>query len=101
MDLLLFAGGLTKKLPIKSMIDMEADAPEKAENRPHQPSQHQRANEGPRHRAGEGGVVIVMLELLRHVARSGYAVRQDIVDGLDVERFFDFGVWGDGEVEQY
>lgn len=32
--------------------------------------------------------------------RVGDAVADDIVHGLEVERFFDFGVWGEEEVEE-
>lgn len=32
---------------------------------------------------------------------QGNAIRKDIVDGLDVKGFLDFGVWGDEEVEEY
>lgn len=30
----------------------------------------------------------------------GNAIREDIVDGLDMKGFLDFGVWGDEEVEE-
>lgn len=45
-------------------------------------------------------MIIMRAQIPRDVASDGDAVGGDVVDGLDVEGFLDFGVGRDEEVEE-
>lgn len=64
-----------------------------------QSTQNQRASKRPRHASWERDMIIVGGEELIDIA-SWYAVNQDIVCGLDVERLLDFGVRRNEQVDQ-
>lgn len=71
--------------------------PHDRDNRLADPREEDRAEERPGHRAGEGEVVVGAGQAGADV-RGGGAVDEDVVGGLQVEGFLDFGVGGDEKV---
>jgi hypothetical protein len=77
---------LTKHLHMKQLLIEQQINP-----RPRQPSQHQRSGKSPGYRARKRHMVVVCGEKLGWTFRR-YAVDENVMDGLHVERFLDFGV---------
>ncbi|TFB03959.1 hypothetical protein CCMA1212_003610 [Trichoderma ghanense] len=106
-----------KRRPHGPRKHRQADGIEAAQHRPHdelrmlgpcadqrdqrlaQAREEHRPNKRPRHGAGEGEVVVRRGQPGVDVAR-GRAVGEDVVRGLQVEGFFDFGVGGAEEVQE-
>lgn len=68
--------------------------------RPTRPSQRQRPHKSPRNGSRKRKMIILLSQhSIRMVPGQWDVVGQDIVRSLDIERFFDFGVWREEEVE--
>jgi hypothetical protein len=74
-------------------------APHPPDKRTAQPTQHQRSRESPRNAPWERDMIIVRRQKLVNVAPR-YAMCQDVVYGLDIERFLDFCVRRNEKVYQ-
>ncbi|KAK1253723.1 hypothetical protein MKX07_001800 [Trichoderma sp. CBMAI-0711] len=85
--------------PHNELRMLEAAAAEQRDQRLAHAREEHRPDERPRHGAGERKVVVRRRQPGMDVAR-GCAVGEDVVRGLQVEGFFDFGVGGAEEVQE-